>query len=248
MYDFNKLGEKIPHKWRVQSFSQHRPLAICIPYVDSRDVSKHLDDCLGPLNWQDDYKIVGDRTLCGIGVKSENGEWVWKWDTGAETKIEKEKGLISDSFKRAAVKWGVGRFLYEMGTKFVAANEKKGKGNYPYVVDGSKKRVYELTEYINNVLKSKPSTEDKKTADYWMDLVDHCTTYKQQVKWYNANQGNIGKYMDDRETKKFLSYMTQKKAVFFEEEEVICPTNEEKTLRKFCEECESKSGCPAIKV
>jgi hypothetical protein len=247
--DLKKLTDTIPHKWRVQSFSKHRPLAICIPYVDSRDVARHLDECLGPLNWQDDYKQVGDKMLCGIGVKSESGEWVWKWDTGKETRIEKEKGHISDSFKRAAVKWGVGRFLYKKGEEFVAANEKKTKDNFPYVVDGSRKRIYDLTEYINNVLKDKPSVEDKKNASYWIDMVDHCTSYAQQVKWYNQNQGNIGKYLDDRETKKFLSYMTQKKNVFFETEQVSCPKiDDEKSLRKYCEECDARKGCPAIAV
>lgn len=225
--ELKRLTEKIPYKWRVNEFSKHRPMATCVSYIDARDVAKHLDECLGPMNWQSDYKMVGDLILCGIGVKDLEGNWVWKWDTGAESRYEKEKGIVSDSFKRAAVKWGVGRFLYENEMQFVSANEKKTKTNHPYVIDGSGKRIYDLTEYINNVMKSKSSVEDKKYAAYWIDMADHCTSYKQQVAWYNQNQGNIGKYLDDTEIKKFLSYMTQMKKVFLEKEKST--ENHEKT-------------------
>lgn len=51
--------------------------------------------------------------ICRIGIFI-NEHWVWKSDGGSESNIEKAKGLLSDSFKRAAVKWGVGRFLYRL--------------------------------------------------------------------------------------------------------------------------------------
>lgn len=225
--NLERLTDEIPYKWRVNEFSKYRPMATCVSYVDARDVARHLDNCLGPMNWQSDYKIMGDLILCGIGVRDHNDNWVWKWDTGSESRYEKEKGIVSDSFKRAAVKWGVGRFLYDNEMQFVPANEKKTKDNYPYVVDGSGKRIYDLTEYINNVIKNKRSSEDKKYAAYWIDLADHCTSYDQQVGWYNKNQVDIRKYLDDGETKKFLSYMTQMKKVFLEKENST--KNDEKT-------------------
>lgn len=72
--------------------------------------------------------------LCSIGIKIGE-EWVWKTDGGTETDIESEKGELSDSFKRAGVKWGIGRFLYDMDIKFVDSNEAKTQSNYPYVID-----------------------------------------------------------------------------------------------------------------
>ena len=144
------LQKKLPYKWRVQSFSKNKPLAQCVAYVDSRDVQTLLDDVVWPENWQDKYYQVKDTMLCSIGIKLGE-EWVWKTDGGTETDIESEKGELSDSFKRAGVKWGIGRFLYDMDIKFVDSNEAKTQSNYPYVIDKQWKRVYDLTTYINNL-------------------------------------------------------------------------------------------------
>lgn len=144
------LQKKLDYKWRVQSFSKNKPLAQCVAYVDSRDVQTLLDDVVWPENWQDKYYQVKDTMLCSIGIKIEN-EWVWKTDGGTETDIEWAKGELSDSFKRAAVKWGIGRFLYDMDIKFVDSSEAKTQSNYPYVIDKQWKRVYDLTTYINNL-------------------------------------------------------------------------------------------------
>jgi len=144
------LQKKLPYKWRVQSFSKNKPLAQCVAYVDSRDVQTLLDDVVWPENWQDKYYQVKDTMLCSIGIKIGE-EWVWKTDGGTETDIESEKWELSDSFKRAGVKWGIGRFLYDMDIKFVDSSEAKTQSNYPYVIDKQWKRVYDLTTYINNL-------------------------------------------------------------------------------------------------
>lgn len=144
------LQKPIPCKWRVQSFSKNKPQGQCVAYIDSRDVQNLLDDVVGIGNWQDDYKDVGGQMFAGIGIKCDN-EWVWKWDTGSESNIEKEKGQASDSFKRAGVKWGIGRFLYDLDIKYVEANEVKTQSNSPYVVDMNGKRVWDLTKFINGL-------------------------------------------------------------------------------------------------
>lgn len=146
--DVKGLQKVIPYQWRVQSFSKNKPSASCVAYIDARDVMKLLDEVVGAENWQDDYKDLGGQIFAGIGIKSNDG-WVWKWDTGSESNIEKEKGQASDSFKRAGVKWGIGRFLYDLEVQYVNTNEAKRDGNYPYVVDKSGQRVYDLTKYIN---------------------------------------------------------------------------------------------------
>lgn len=120
----DKLKEPIPYKWRVQSAKNGK--AVCVAYVDSRQVQDVLDAVLGIENWQSDYKEVKGNVYAGIGVFI-NGTWVWKWDCGVESKEDAEKGEASDSFKRAAVKWGVGRFLYSLEIKTLEAGEYNGK-------------------------------------------------------------------------------------------------------------------------
>lgn len=152
--DLKDLQVGIPYKWKIQTFSKNKPKAQCVSYIDARDVMKILDFVVGPENWQDDYKMVGNRWMAGIGIKSYkfNGqkdiiEWVWKWDTGVAGDFEQDKSEVSDSFKRAAVKWGIGRFLYDLGFEWVDTN-KVGSGAYP-IYPHNQERIWDLTEYIN---------------------------------------------------------------------------------------------------
>lgn len=148
--DLTKLKKEMPFQWRVQSFSKTAPSATCVAYIDARDVANLLDEVCGPENWQDEYKMIGSMLFAGIGIRIGN-DWIWKWDTGSESNIEKEKGHVSDSFKRAAVKWGVGRFLYDLPIQKVKAND--AKSQYRDVVDDSGKKVWDLTKHINDKLK-----------------------------------------------------------------------------------------------
>lgn len=149
------LKQTIKSRWRVQRYSRKKPVAICIPYIDSRDVQNRLDDVCGPENWQDDYKVIKDNLYAGIGIRI-NEVWIWKWDCGTESEVDKEKGEASDSFKRAGVKWGIGRYLYEMEVFTVRASEVKNDSNKPFPVDEQQKRIYDLTEYINKQRDSYP--------------------------------------------------------------------------------------------
>lgn len=150
------LKEEIPFQWRVQSFSKYKPEATCVAYIDARDAQELLDKVVGPENWQDEYYQVKNTMVCKVGIKI-GGEWVWKSDGGAETDVEAEKGELSDSFKRACVKWGIGRFLYAKSLMRVKANEAKTDKNRPYVVDDNGKQVWDITAYINKGYK-KPKT------------------------------------------------------------------------------------------
>ena len=88
---------------------------LMLDYIDARYVMDRLD-YLGPENWQDRYvDRPGGSVRCGIGLLVD-GDWVWKWDVGTQSDIEPEKGSYSEAFKRAAVKWGIGRDLYGKGT------------------------------------------------------------------------------------------------------------------------------------
>lgn len=146
------LTQKIPCQWRIGQISKMKPKASLLAYIDARDVMDLLDKVVGPANWQDEYKMVGTNLVAGIGIYDETKkEWIWKWDTGTAGDIEGEKSIYSDSFKRAAVKWGVGRFLYSMPTEWVDTNEPKTATNKPYpVYPHNRERIWDLTEYVNS--------------------------------------------------------------------------------------------------
>lgn len=154
-----KLAEPMPYKWRVQSFSKNKPMATCVAYIDARDVMDRLDKVCEN-GWMRDHKEIKGHIYAGIAIIMPSGMWWYKWDCGVESNTDAEKGEASDSFKRAAVNWGIGRFLYDLEIQYVDANEKKTKDNRPYVVDKSK-RVYDLTKFINDRM-GKPKQEEKK--------------------------------------------------------------------------------------
>lgn len=124
--DLQALRAEFPRdvvSWRSQSLAKvdetaKTSRALALAYIDARDVMKRLDDVCGPANWEDAYEIVGKTVLCTIRIRI-NGEWVSKTDGAGETQVEAEKGSISDAFKRAAVKWGIGRYLYDVATPWV---------------------------------------------------------------------------------------------------------------------------------
>lgn len=154
--DLRNLTRQVPARWRIQQYSKNKAQAICVAYIDARDAMRVLDEVVGVENWQDDYKMVGDRRFAGVGIKipvkeiDGFGEWVWKWDTGTESSRDSEKGEVSDSFKRACVKWGIGRFLYDLDAQFVSTNEIKKERNSLYPVDEKGQRVWDLSTFINN--------------------------------------------------------------------------------------------------
>ena len=81
-------------------------------YKTARVDAKQLDDTVGAENWANDFKEIDGVLYGGISIRTENGEWVTKWDCGTESNTEAEKGRASDAFKRAGFKWGIGRELY----------------------------------------------------------------------------------------------------------------------------------------
>lgn len=114
-----KLREPFPYEtlgWKPQMVKNDRALAIC--YIDARDVMQRLDDVVGVENWQDDYSFLpGGGVMCHLRVCFD-GAWVTKCDVGGESeqpdKGDREKAAVSDALKRAAVKFGIGRYLYAM--------------------------------------------------------------------------------------------------------------------------------------
>lgn len=106
-------------EWRVQQAGQSgdRVWARIIAYVTNRAIQTRLDDIVGVFGWKNEYSplpnSVGDGSLCGISIKFD-GEWITKYDGSDNTSIEATKGGLSGSMKRAAVQFGIGRYLYDV--------------------------------------------------------------------------------------------------------------------------------------
>lgn len=97
-------------------------------YKDARVDMDILDETVGPMNWQ--RKHTRDNANCTIEIwDKDKGQWVSKEDTGTESFTEKEKGLASDSFKRAGFNWGIGRELYTSPFIWIPAEKCNIKSN-----------------------------------------------------------------------------------------------------------------------
>ena len=151
---FEQLAAPFPAEavqWRPQTVRKDRNgqhWALALAYIDSRDVQDRLDTVVGPDGWQSEhFDAGGGRLGCKIGLNihvnkaQARGDgavepapplWVWKSDGAGATQVEAEKGAFSDAFKRAAVHWGIGRYLYDLGNTWVPcdAYEKNKKPHF----------------------------------------------------------------------------------------------------------------------
>lgn len=109
--------------WRVGATNGDKSQGIALAYLDARDVMRRLDEVMG-FNWQAKYSLADSGLLiCDIGLKIES-EWIWRANGAGDTQVEAEKGKASDAFKRAAVMWGVGRYLYSLPNEWVPIKQK----------------------------------------------------------------------------------------------------------------------------
>lgn len=153
-------------EWRLQQVNEEKPWGIAVPYVTNRAIQSRLDDVVGPENWYNDYKPwhgsgKKEAQICGISIFFEGKGFITKWDGAEDTDIEPVKGGLSDSMKRAAVQWGIGRVLYNMDAVFVDV-EKRGKSWYI-----AKKEQAKLDKaYLDTLQKLglTPAAQEKKPA------------------------------------------------------------------------------------
>ena len=122
-------------EWRVQQSGMSRknePWAMVLAYVTNRAIMHRLDDVFGCFRWKNEYKEAPQGgVLCGISVYNESlKDWITKWDGAENTDIEAIKGGLSNAMKRAAVQWGIGRYLYNLETNFVNVHEDVYSGKY----------------------------------------------------------------------------------------------------------------------
>src|SRR5437588_5827701 len=119
-----RLAEPFPSqevKWKAQVVRGNRALAVA--YVDARAVEDRLDAIFGVDGWQDAYHLLPNgNVVCKLRVKIGN-DWIEKSDVGSQSDQPDEgdrmKSAFSDALKRAAVKLGIGRYLYRLPQQWV---------------------------------------------------------------------------------------------------------------------------------
>ena len=120
--------------WRAQLVTKARGdgyAALALAYIDARDVMERLDQVCTPVHWQSEHFDAGNGKLgCKLGIFID-GMWVWKSDGAGDTDVEAEKGAFSGALKRAAVQWGIGRYLYEIGNVWVPCEATGTEGQKP---------------------------------------------------------------------------------------------------------------------
>lgn len=105
-----------------------------LAYKDARVDIIRLNDVCGPLGWKREHSR--DNQNCTVSIwDKETCHWVSKEDTGTESNTEAQKGLASDSFKRACFNWGIGLELYNYPQIWIQLNENE------FVVDGARGKL-----------------------------------------------------------------------------------------------------------
>lgn len=138
-------------EWRVQSAGvakNGKLWAILVPYVTNRAIQQRLDDVCGVDGWYNKYEYPTDKAvICGISIKFNGDVWLTKWDGAEETNESAVKGGLSGSMKRAAVQWGIGRYLYKLDAVIVTPLDQQPQDMSDYLmsstkIEGKKTRIY----------------------------------------------------------------------------------------------------------
>ena len=120
-------------EWRFSSLNKDKTNGLVVAYVTNRAIQNRLDTVLGIGGWKNEFvpwhadkKNNKESQLCGLSIWiEERGEWLTKYDGADDSETEPIKGGLSDSMKRAAVQWGIGRYLYEMANVYADADNGK---------------------------------------------------------------------------------------------------------------------------
>jgi hypothetical protein len=165
-------------------------------YKNARVDMDVLDETVGPLNWQ--RKHSRENANCIVSIYDEDKKiWVEKEDTGTESFTEKEKGLASDSFKRACFNWGIGRELYTSPFIWISDSKyiKKNKEGKLGLTD--KFSVKEIT-VVDKVITELEIIDSKGTVVFSTKAKK--TTKKEQDKaqdYLNSRDGMIEKLKEN---------------------------------------------------
>lgn len=121
-------------RWKIQASSEDKTKSLYVPYADARAVAEALDRAVGWDRWSDEYRVEDHDAkvwvICAITVHTATTS-ITKTDMAEATDFEAVKGGASDAFKRAAVKFGVGRNLYALPSIWAPSEVHRGRAVAP---------------------------------------------------------------------------------------------------------------------
>ncbi|WP_201715484.1 Rad52/Rad22 family DNA repair protein [Rossellomorea arthrocnemi] len=142
-------------EWRVSHLTKKdgKPTAMVVAYLQNRAIQNRLDEVFSPFGWENEYREIHKGIICGISIFF-NGQKIPKWDGSDLTSIEATKGGLSASMKRAAVQWGIGRYLYDLDGQWATVNPNRKTSNDVYV--NSKMKVGNKDEWVKGYFTPPP--------------------------------------------------------------------------------------------
>ena len=130
---------------RIGQISKDNTKASLLLYQDARCGMKYLDQVVGAGKWTKRYYEVRGLVICSLGIyDDETNQFIFKDDTGSAGSIEEEKSIISDSFKRCCVCWGLARELYTAPDIWVKIESKYDKFDVKEIGYNDKKEIIKL--------------------------------------------------------------------------------------------------------
>lgn len=160
-------------------------VALALAYITSRAVMDRLDEVVGVENWYDEYSPApAGGVMCTLYIRVDN-EWLGKSDVGVNTDFEPEKGGFAESFKRAAVKFGIGRYLYNLPNLWWNVREKeyKGKKNYTFIGTPTFGKKSHIDDKREKRLDTGASSSEKPAQPRGAKVARPFTTIDDLVKW-----------------------------------------------------------------
>jgi hypothetical protein len=199
MIDAQKLRAPFPPdavSWRVGSMTKDKAKGMALAFIDARDVMDRLDDVCGPENWQCRYSHANGKTVCDLGIKYD-AEFIWKADGAGDSDVEAEKGALSDAFKRAAVRHGIGRYLYSISSPWVEVDEYK-RIKEPELVrlrkllgEAPKPAEPPKSGSIPMHYPDGPDVDHIATVTEWLTLYEKCAETFGHLAMWESNDGTI---------------------------------------------------------
>lgn len=188
-------------EWRVQQcgMASNGPWAMVLCYVTNRAIMKRLDEICGKAGWRNEYRDIPNNggVECGISIKVGD-EWITKWDAAENTQIEGVKGGRSGAMKRAAVQWGIGRYLYQLEERFaVCSAERKNSWNKASFKDKQTNKYVNiwwetpaLPEWALPPQPAKPSLDEIITS--FNEQAMKAETEQQLTEYYKSAWADVG--------------------------------------------------------
>jgi len=169
---FDALSEPFPPydvEWRVGATNKDKSRGLPLVYIDARCVQDRLQSVCP--RWQSRYSLLtATMAICEIEIQLPDGTWVRRSDGAGATDFEGEKGMLSDAFKRAAAKFGVGRYLYDMKSEWVELSEGK-------IPDGVRRELDRF--YVDKIKEWGRGIKDRPAfylKNFYDSVIDHFVT------------------------------------------------------------------------